>query len=89
MEFRVSEAVPTRLVEKLEAAIRDKKFQEAYDACRTTTRSWPAWSAPAIANLPNGRPEAKEAMMATSDEIVTGLEHEDQLPGDHRHARAR
>ncbi len=29
MEFRVSEAVPARLVEKLEAAIRDKKFQEA------------------------------------------------------------
>ena len=34
MEFRVSEAVPAPLVEKLEAAIRDKKFQEAYDVCK-------------------------------------------------------
>ena len=34
MEFRVSEAVPTALVDKLEAAIRDKKFQDAYDVCK-------------------------------------------------------
>ena len=32
-------------------------------SARTTTRSWPGWSATGIANLPNGRPEAKEAML--------------------------
>jgi biopolymer transport protein ExbB len=74
MEFRVSEAVPTPLVEKLEAAIRDKKFQEAYDVCKDNDSFLARLVRTGIANLPNGRPEAKEAMMAVSDEIVTGLE---------------
>ena len=74
MEYRVSEAVPTPLVEKLEAAIRDKKFQEAYDVCKESDSFLARLVRTGIANLPNGRPEAKEAMMATSEEIVTGLE---------------
>jgi len=74
MEYRVSEAVPTPLVEKLEAAIRDKKFQEAYDVCKDNDSFLARLVRTGIANLPNGRPEAKEAMMAASDEIVTGLE---------------
>lgn len=74
MEFRVSEAVPASLVEKLEAAIRDKKFQEAYDVCKDNDSFLARLVRTGIANLPNGRPEAKEAMMAVSDEIVTGLE---------------
>ena len=74
MELRVSEAVPAALVEKLEAAIQDKKFQEAYDACRDNDSFLARLVRTGIANLPNGRPEAKEAMQATSDEIVTGME---------------
>ena len=30
----MTEAVPPPLVEKLDTAIKDRKFQEAYDACR-------------------------------------------------------
>jgi biopolymer transport protein ExbB len=74
MEYRVSEAVPAALVERLEAAIRDKKFQEAYDVCKDNDSFLARLVRTGIANLPNGRPEAKEAMMAASDEIVTGLE---------------
>ena len=74
MEYRVSEAVPAPLVEKLEAAIRDKKFQDAYDVCKDNDSFLARLVRTGIANLPNGRPEAKEAMMAMSDEIVTGLD---------------
>jgi biopolymer transport protein ExbB len=74
MEYRVSEAVPTPLVEKLETAIRDKKFQDAYDVCKDNDSFLARLVRTGIANLPNGRPEAKEAMMAMSEEIVTGLE---------------
>jgi biopolymer transport protein ExbB len=74
MEYRVSEAVPASLVEKLEAAIRDKKFQEAYDVCKDNDSFLARLVRTGIANLPNGRPEAKEAMISMSDEIVTGLE---------------
>ncbi len=74
MEFRVSEAVPAPLVERLEAAIRDKKFQEAYDVCKDSDSFLARLVRTGIANLPNGRAEAKEAMTAMTDEIVTGLE---------------
>ncbi len=74
MEYRVSEAVPAPLVEKLEAAIRDKKFQEAYDACRDSDSFLARLVRAGIANLPNGRNEAKEAIAAASDEITTELE---------------
>lgn len=74
MEYRVSEAVPAPLVEKLEAAIRDRKFQEAYDVCKESDSFLARLVRTGIANLPNGRPEAKEAMLAVSEEIVTGLE---------------
>ena len=74
MEYRVSDAVPAPLVEKLEAAIRDKKFQEAYDACRDNDSFLARLVRGGIANLPNGRAEAKEAIAAASDEVVTELE---------------
>jgi biopolymer transport protein ExbB len=74
MEFRVSEAVPTALVERLEAAIRDKKFQDAYDACKDNDSFLARLVRVGIATLPNGRQEAKEAMAATAEEIVTTLE---------------
>ena len=74
MEFRVSEAVPASLVERLEAAIRDKKFQEAYDVCKDSDSFLARLVRTGIANLPNGRAEAKEAMNTMTDEIVTGLE---------------
>ncbi len=74
MEFRVSEAVPAPLVERLEVAIRDKKFQEAYDVCKDSDSFLARLVRTGIANLPNGRAEAKEAMNVMTDEIVTGLE---------------
>ena len=74
MELRISEAVPPPLVEKLEAAIKEKKFQEAYDACRDSESYLARLVRTGIANLPNGRPEAKEAMNAMTEEIITGME---------------
>src|SRR5208283_4617248 len=74
MEFRVSEAVPAPLVEKLEAAIRDKKFQEAYDVCRDSDSFLARLVRTGIANLPNGRAEAKEAVQQATEEMVTTLE---------------
>jgi biopolymer transport protein ExbB len=74
MEFRVSEAVPITLVERLETAIRDKKFQDAYDACKDNDSFLARLVRTGIANLPNGRQEAKEAMQTATEEIVTTLE---------------
>jgi biopolymer transport protein ExbB len=74
MEFRVSEAVPTPLVEKLETAIRDKKFQDAYDVCKDNDSFLARLVRTGIANLPNGRADAKEAMAEASEEIVTNYE---------------
>ena len=74
MELRLSEAVPVGLVEKLETAIKDRKFQEAYDACRDNDSFLARLVRSGVANLPNGRAEAKEAMNATQDEVVTGME---------------
>jgi biopolymer transport protein ExbB len=74
MELRLNEAVPPALVEKLETAIREKKFQEAYDACRDNESYLARLVRTGIANLPNGRQEAKEAMNAMTEEIVTGME---------------
>ncbi len=74
MEFRVSEAVPITLVERLEVAIRDKKFQDAYDVCKDNDSFLARLVRTGIANLPNGRQEAKESMQAAAEEIVTTLE---------------
>jgi biopolymer transport protein ExbB len=74
MELRLSEAVPAALVEKLENAIKDRKFQEAYDACRDNESFLARLVRTGVANLPNGRAEAKEAMQATQDEVVTSME---------------
>jgi biopolymer transport protein ExbB len=74
MELKVTEAVPPALVEKLDTAIKEKKFQEAYDACRENESFLARLVRTGVANLPNGRPEAKEAMNNTSEEIVMGME---------------
>ncbi len=74
MELRVSEAVPTPLVDRLEGAIREKKFQDAYDACKDNDSYLARLVRTGIANLPNGRNEAKEAMLEASDEIVTSMD---------------
>ena len=74
MELRVSEAVPAPLVDKLENAIKDRKFQEAYDACRDNDSFLARLVRTGVANLPNGRAEAKEAMNITQDEVVTTME---------------
>jgi biopolymer transport protein ExbB len=74
MEFRVSEAVPASLVDRLEAAIRDKKFQDAYDACKDNDSFLARLVRTGISNLPNGRPEAKESMQNAAEEIVTTRE---------------
>ncbi len=74
MELRVSEAVPAALVERLENAIRDKKFQDAYDACKDNDSFLARLVRVGIANLPNGRQEAKDTMLEASDEVTTSLE---------------
>ena len=74
MELRVSEAVPAALVETLENLIKERKFQEVYDACRDNDSFLARLVRTGIANLPNGRPEAKEAMNVAADEVVTGME---------------
>jgi biopolymer transport protein ExbB len=74
LELRVSEAVPVDLVEKLEVAIKDKKFQEAYDACKDNDSFLARLVRTGVANLPNGRAEAKEAMANVQDEVVTLME---------------
>ena len=74
MEFRMTEAVPPPLVEKLDTAIKDRKFQEAYDACRDNDSFLARVVRTGVANLPNGRAEAKEAMHDVTEEIVTGME---------------
>jgi biopolymer transport protein ExbB len=74
MELRVSEAVPQSLVDRIDTAIKEKKFQEAYDACRDNESFLARLVRTGIANLPNGRPEAKEAMNVTAEEVVTGME---------------
>ena len=74
LEFRLSEAVPPALIEKLETAIKDRKFQDAYDACRDDNSFLARVVRTGVANLPAGRTEAKEAMNATAAEIVVGME---------------
>jgi biopolymer transport protein ExbB len=74
MEFRMTEAVPPALVEKLDTAIKERKFQEAYDACRDNDSFLARVVRTGVANLPNGRAEAKEAMHDVTEEIVTGME---------------
>jgi biopolymer transport protein ExbB len=74
MELRVSEAVPVLLVDKLETAIRDKKFQDAYDVCKDNDSFLARLVRAGIANLPNGRTEARDAMQTTTEEIVTSME---------------
>jgi biopolymer transport protein ExbB len=74
MEMRLTEAVPPALVEKLESSIKERKFQEAYDACRDSDSFLARLVRTGVANLPNGRPEAKEAMNGMAEEIVTGME---------------
>ena len=65
---------PPALVEQLDAAIKERKFQEAYDACRDNESFLARLVRTGVANLPNGRPEAKEAMTAVAEEIVMGME---------------
>ena len=74
LELRVSEAVPVALVERLEAAIKDKKFQEAYDACKDNDSFLARLVRTGVANLPNGRAEAKEAMNTVQEEVIIGME---------------
>jgi biopolymer transport protein ExbB len=74
LEFRVSEAVPPALIERLETAIKARQFQDAYDACRDDNSFLARMVRTGVANLPNGRPEAKEAMNDTAAEIVLGME---------------
>jgi biopolymer transport protein ExbB len=74
MEYRVSEAVPAPLIDKLETAIKEKKFQEAYDACRDDNSFLARLVRTGVANLPNGRAEAKEAMNTLGEEIVVTME---------------
>ena len=74
MELRVGEAVPAPLVQNLENLIKERKFQEAYDVCREDNSFLARLVRTGVANLPNGRAEAKEAMNTLSDEITVTME---------------
>jgi biopolymer transport protein ExbB len=74
LEFRLSEAVPPALIDKLENAIKERKFQEAYDVCRDDPSFLAKLVRTGVANLPNGRAEAKEAMNTTEEEVVVTME---------------
>jgi len=74
MEFRMSEAVPPALVDKLDNAIKERKFQEAYDVCRDDNSFLAKLVRTGVANLPAGRGEAKEAMNTLGEEIIVGME---------------
>ncbi|MDX2038778.1 MAG: MotA/TolQ/ExbB proton channel family protein [Isosphaeraceae bacterium] len=74
LELRLSEAVPVPLVEKLETAIKERKFQEAYDVCKDNESFLARMVRTGIANLPNGRSEAKDSMLNVQEEIVTTME---------------
>lgn len=81
LEFRLKEAVPPHLVEILDTAIREKKFQEAYDACREDNSFLARLVRTGVANMPNGRTEAKESMAATAEEIVVDMESKNSYLG--------
>ncbi|MEW4570842.1 MotA/TolQ/ExbB proton channel family protein [Tautonia sp. JC769] len=81
LEFRLKEAVPPQLVDLLDNAIREKKFQEAYDACREDNSFLARLVRTGVANMPNGRTEAKEAMNATAEEIVVDMESKNSYLG--------
>ena len=74
MDFRLNEAIPPPLVEQLEEAIRGKKFQEAYDVCKEGESYLAKLVRTGVANLTIGRPEAKEAMNETSEEMIVTME---------------
>jgi biopolymer transport protein ExbB len=74
MEYRMRDVVPPALVDRLEEAIKDRKFQEAYDACRDDPSVLARLVRTGVANLPLGRTEAKEAMNAAAEEIAIGME---------------
>lgn len=81
LEFRLKEAVPPQLVEILDTAIREKKFQEAYDACREDNSFLARLVRTGVANMPNGRTEAKESMAATAEEIIADMEAKNSYLG--------
>src|SRR5258705_10249902 len=74
MELKITEAGPPPLVEKIDTAIKEGKSQEVSAACRDNDSFLARLVRTGVANLPNGRPEAKEAMNVATDEMVTGLE---------------
>ncbi|ADV63187.1 MotA/TolQ/ExbB proton channel [Isosphaera pallida ATCC 43644] len=74
MNLRVQVAVPPALVEKVEAAIKERKFQEVYDACKDDGSFYARLVRSGVANLPQGKTEAKEAMEFVSNEVVTEME---------------
>lgn len=74
MNMNVKTAVPPPLVEKIDAAVKERRFQEVYDVCKDDPSYLARLVKTGVANLPNGKEEAKEAMDATSAEAVTEME---------------
>ncbi len=81
LEFRLKEAIPNHLVDTLDDAIKEKKFQEAYDACRDDPSFLARLVRVGVASMPNGRSEAKESMNATAEEIIVGMESKNSYLG--------
>jgi biopolymer transport protein ExbB len=74
MELNDNHTVPPPLVEKIKAAIAERKFQEAYDACKDDPSPLAKLVRAGVAQLANGKTDAKEAIEETGEEIVAGME---------------
>lgn len=74
LEYRMKEAIPPLLVDRLDASIKERKFQEAYDFCKDDPSLLARLIRTGVSNLPFGRGEAKEAMNSTAEEITLGME---------------
>lgn len=67
-------AVPPALVNRIETAVKERKFQEVYDMCKEDNSFVARLVRTGVANLPNGKAEAKEAVEFVSHEVVTEME---------------
>lgn len=74
LELNEKQAVPPALVESIKTAIKERRFQDAYDACKENESPLAKQVRAGIAQLANGKADAKEAIEETNEEIVAAME---------------
>lgn len=74
LELNEKQAVPPALVETIKASIKERRFQDAYDACKDNDSPLAKLMRAGVAQLANGRGDAKEAIEEASEEVVAGME---------------